>query len=265
MEYYNYDKINLNNGFLDKSCSCTYIINFNNNNNIIISKLEKYQPTKIAYIVSKKYNKNENLSNMYIDIFLHAQKNNYNNILILEDEFIFSKRILNNNITNEINKFIINREGEEYVYLLGCLPFMKFHYKNNTDIVILSMVNHYASIYSKAMQERIIAYSKEIYDWNLYINFNFRLYMYNEPLCYQLYQESENYKILNIYGISYIIKKINSLLDLDNNVEPGYSYYYTFSKLSGYLLIIFILSVLMVLYFGPRESYQYINNIFRNL
>ena len=57
-------------------------------------------------------------TNMFI--FDYANKENYNNILILEDDFIFTETILEKQVQNDINSFLLTNEIG--CYYLGCIP-----------------------------------------------------------------------------------------------------------------------------------------------
>ena len=117
---YTFKELNFNCGFLDDSCDITYIVHLEGNGRLenIYNQLSTYQPTKKVIILFnkgykkcnkklKEYIPRYDLIDCYITVFNHAK--NYNNILILEDNFIFSDKILDNNITNDINIFIFSR------------------------------------------------------------------------------------------------------------------------------------------------------------
>ena len=86
----------------------------------------------------------------------------------------------------------------------------------------------------------------------LYNNFN--NYMYNIPLCYQLFTETDNsnnwskdiYNNSNIilYNLTIIAKKIFKILNLDVKFEPGYSFFYNTSLILFYLSIVIIFIII---------------------
>ena len=97
MKLLNYEK-----GFLDDFVDCTYILHLENNGrfNNIMHQLSKNIPTKKIYIVYNKgfkkcnkilkiQNTTHNLVNFNLITINHSIRNNFNNILILEDDFIF--------------------------------------------------------------------------------------------------------------------------------------------------------------------------------
>ena len=110
---------NKKNGFMDNFVDATYIITMEENgrSDNIEQQLSMYTPTSKIYIAYNKGYKNCNkvlpkqityydLTDAYINIFDHSLKNNYNNILILEDDFMFYSKIKNKLILNQIKKFL---------------------------------------------------------------------------------------------------------------------------------------------------------------
>ena len=114
--------------------------------------------------------------------------------------------------------------------------------------------------YNKKIRESLII------DYNLnkiqlpidsYLFLNYRCYIYNEPLCYQLFPETENKKnwhlipdgSSNLFSTvgAIIVKKYVELYGLDKNVEPGYSILYKISLIITYLLILILLMILFII------------------
>jgi len=97
---YKYKTINYKYGVLDDSVDATYVIHLENNGRLdsVMEQINKYKPTKLIYIVFNKGYKNckkqdfinstvKDIIDANFNIFNHAKINNYNNILILEDDF----------------------------------------------------------------------------------------------------------------------------------------------------------------------------------
>jgi hypothetical protein len=116
---YRYEKILYKDGLFNKTIDATYIINLEGNGRLeyIMKQLEEYHPTNIVYIVFNKgfkkckkadfiINPPYDLVDANLNIFKHAKNNNYDNILILEDDFIFDDKILDPFHRNNVNKFI---------------------------------------------------------------------------------------------------------------------------------------------------------------
>lgn len=257
---YKFETIIFDKGFLDDSTDCTYIIHLEGNGRYkrILEQLHKYQPTKKIYILHnkgyKKCKKKEfitkppyDLIDAFLYIFKDANKKNYNNILILEDDFIFDKKINDKNNTDKINKFINKYNDKEIMYSLGVLPLLmiskeKIHYK-----VILSAGCH-SIVYNKNIRNKILKIKQEdIKDWDLHKIFRYNLYTYNEPLCYQIFPETENQKcwggnrIISLPGVLFL-----KLLKLDIKTNPGYQIMYFISKVILLIILIIILYKIII-------------------
>jgi hypothetical protein len=266
---YNFKKITYTNGLLDDAVDATYIIHLEGNGRYesILKQLELYQPTKIVYIVFNKGYKNcskdenivlpaHDLVDAFLTIFKHSngRSQNYGNILILEDDFIFSEKI--KDVSTQINvcTFLNNRKNQDFQYLLGCLPLMQFpstsdckHYRT------VASIGTHACIYSKTNRTQLLEIEQtKITDWDLYNCFNTQRYTYYEPICYQLFPDTENsnnwHKDNNIFHVfAKLTKKVMEFFKLDIQVEPGYSFFYIFSKIVFFLLF-FIFFFIIILF-----------------
>ena len=128
MEYknnncYKFKKITYTNGLLDDAVDATYIIHLEGNGRYegILNQLDLYQPTKVVYIVFNKGYKNcskgehiqlpaHDLVDAFLQIFKDAKHKNYENILILEDDFIFSEKIKDTTTRVNICTFLNNHK-----------------------------------------------------------------------------------------------------------------------------------------------------------
>ena len=233
----------------------TYIIHLENNGRLdsVKEQLNKFRPTKSVYILHnkgyRKCKKDDYINTPPLDlvdafwhIFKDAQQKNFNNILILEDDFMFNERIRDIKVQQNIMDFIRNRNYD--VYSLGLLPFLQSAYNNTTNICLLGGGTH-AMIYSRDCINKVLHDDKRsIKDWDLYIATK---YVYNEPLCYQLFPETENQKHWeNDIGVRTQKYTINKL-KLDVQVEPGYSIMYAVSRgLYGLCIIVIVLLFITV-------------------
>jgi hypothetical protein len=265
MEPYKFKKIIFNNGFLNESCDATYIIHLEGNGryNDIQKQLLEYNPTNIIYILfNKGYKKSKkkpfiinsmlDLVDANIEIFNHAKKKKYNNILILEDDFIFSEKIKEKNHQNNINTCINKLKNKKFLYTLGCfpaffIPYNLYNYKTYSG-------GTHAVIFSKKSREEILKIDQQkIKDWDI-INRNImNKYTYYIPLCYQLItdtENSQNWGYDNIFNkiIAKIILFTVKIIKLDKQVEPATSICYTYSKLLLYSIIIIIIYFIYSLY-----------------
>ena len=220
-----------------------------------------YQPTKIVYILFNKGYKNckkdniqfpaHDLVDAFLQIFKDAKYKNYENILILEDDFIFSEKIKYVSTIVNVCTFLNNHKNKNFQYLLGCIPFIKIPYTfdGNHFKSIVSLGTH-ACIYSKKNREEILKKEqKNINDWDIYNFYYSRRYTYYEPLCYQLFPESDNSKNWGksnyiLYLLSNIIKTIFKLFKLDIQLEPGYSFFYIFSKIILFIILFLIFFII---------------------
>ena len=249
---YDYEEYIFDNALLD--VDATYIIHLEGNGKYesIIDQLHKFPISKKVYIVlNKGYKKCKkhpaitkstlDLIDAYLEIFEHAK--NRENILILEDDFMFDNKILDPFHRNNINQFI--KKDLDFVYYIGVLPIILLPYDYYNSKVILSIGSH-SVIYSKKFRDKV-RYSKAINDWDAYLKLH-NGYAYYTPLCYQLFPDTENAKhwgdhniILYILGLfaRFFIKIVN----LDKSIA-AYSYFYFVSKL-WILLFLFIIWILL--------------------
>jgi len=260
---YTFKKIKYNKGLLDNAVDATYIIHLDGNGRYddIMNQLENYHPTKEVYIIFnkgyKKCSKDEHIKlpaldlvDAFLQVFKHAKNQNYNNILILEDDFIFDDKIKKESIQHDICSFLNNNKNKDYQYFLGCVPSIQFPYTLDFKhfINICSLGTH-AVIYTKQNRERLLNVNqKDMIDWDYYSCYYSRRYMYCEPLCYQLFPDTENSKTWGtssyfLYILTQIVKKMFKMFKLDIQPEPGYSFFYMFSKIFPFILLILILVI----------------------
>lgn len=266
---YKFKKYIFNDG-LFKNVDATYIIHLENNGRLksIENQLSLYHPTNIIYIVYNKGYK-KCIKDKYIDkspldlidaffkIFNDAKLKNYKNILILEDDFIFNEKINDKelNISHHIDNFLSKKKHEEFIYYIGCIPYLQSNFLNLSynNILYLSTGTH-SCIYSNKFINNILNKDKEkIIDWDVYLNFNYKRYIYYMPLCYQLFPETENSRhwSRDNFILKYIVNfqfYIIKILKLDKKIEPGYTIMYIFSKVFFILIIILIIYLIIKIY-----------------
>ena len=234
-------------GLLD--IDATYIIHLENNGRLdsVKAQLNKFQPTKNVFILHnkgyRKCTKEEyinipalDLIDAFLYIFKDAQEKDYKHVLILEDDFIFNDMIRDKMVRQNIMNFINRRNYD--IYALGRIPALQKAYDNNTSISLYGGGTH-AMIYSRDCIDKTLQIDRKgIEDWDAFTGDTFRIYMYNEPLCYQLFPETENQKFWgkNLFGT--IKLKLIKLLKLDTQFEPGYSIAYIMSTILYGLCVI---------------------------
>ena len=279
-ECYKFKKYTFNDG-LFKNVGATYIIHLENNGRLksIENQLSLYHPTNIIYIVYNKGYK-KCIKEQYIDkapldlidafynIFNDAKIKKYENILILEDDFIFNEKINDKklNISYNIDNFLNTKKHEEFIYYLGCIPYLQSNLLNlNYNNTLYLSTGTHSCIYSTKFINNILNKDKKkIIDWDVYLNFNYKRYIYYIPLCYQIFPETENSKHWSRGGVllKYIVKFqffIKQLLRLDKQIEPGYTIMYIFSKVF-FILIIILIIYLIIKIFGLFSNKKNIMN-----
>jgi hypothetical protein len=257
-------------GYLDNSIDATYIIHLEGNQKRlknIHTQINKYPVTKLNYILfNKGYTKcNKNLPQQlpavdlidaFLTIFKDAKEKKYDNILILEDDFFYDENIKNKKIQDEINTFLNMNKHKEFMYYLGCIPYLQLPLSTHNRL-LLSTGTH-ACIYSNPLYEKIL--NKDVYscfshlltpDWDYYCNRYVIRYTYYKPLCYQLFPDTKNSKEWkkNFFNFGFLIKYILDGLFLNKQIYPGYNYCYLISKLQTILFILLLCFILIrVLY-----------------
>jgi hypothetical protein len=272
---YTFVEYNFNEGLFDKTIDATYIIHLENNGRFesVIKQLEEYKPTKKVYILfNKGYNckkeilgcKNKNLNVIYdlihsnLTIMEHSNKNNYNNILVLEDDFIFNKKIKNKDIIDDINNFIYENNNLNFLYYIGGLPIFSIPVKRNHYKPIFIATLH-SCIFSRKAREYLLINKKNIYetenhlDMYLSVNFNINRYHYKYPLCYQIFPNTNSQNQWKFSKnktknkiIKFLFLKSIKLIKLDTQYEPGFSIIYSFSKL------LFLFFIIIIIYFFKK-------------
>ena len=236
----------------DNIVDATYVIHLENNGRYesVMDQIKRFNICKKTYILFNKGFKNcrkpkhivssiEDITDSYIQIFKHAENFKYNNILILEDDFMFSPTI--KKYIGDIEQFFDYHNGKNFIYSLGLVPFIMIPY----------MKNHYrtygggmhAIIYTKNSRRHILNDQNKIVDIDEYKILNVTNYTYYKPLCYQLSPITENsknwgkdnwfFKYIGILAIK--VAKYNGI---DKKVEPGYSRFYMCSKILFYVIIL---------------------------
>ena len=255
MSCYTFENRNYTNGIFN--VDATYIIHLENNGRYenINNQLSKLSPSNKVYILRNKgyvcknniniNNSTDDLIDAYLTVLNDAKIKNYENVLILEDDFIFDERLHDKTHQTNINKFLKIHNNSDYVFILGCLPLLQVPY-NSTTYKGFSLGTH-SIIYSKSIIDKIVKDTKKINDWDLYIKTKYAWdnYIYYTPLCYQLFPDTENssnWGIHNpiLYVLSYVLKIIIKICGIDKNIEPGYTIFYILSKLLFFILIYLI-------------------------
>ena len=270
---YKFEKNNYEKGILDNSVDATYIIHLKDNGrlNHIQEQLKEYQPTKTVYIVFnqgfKKCEKKlieqvsyQDLTDAFLQCFKHANEHNYDNVLILEDDFIFNPKIKDEKNITCVNDFLNKKKNEEFIYYLGCNPIIIVTYSYNLkQYKSYKSCSMHAIIYSKKARNKTL--NLQLKHWDVIIENGIpNRYLYYIPLCYQTYPNTENkltWSNKDNVLVSYSKNAIISFLNLDVSPEPGFSIIYFISKMlcSITLIVIFII-LLYILYSIIYANYK---------
>ena len=277
---YNFEKLNYESGFLDTNIDVTYIIHLENSGRYdnILKQLEKYKPTKIVYILlNKGYSKCNkvgikssyaDLTDSYLQIFKHAQQQNFGNILILEDDFIFSEKIKEKEHITNVNNFLEKKSGDNFIYFLGAIPWLLVPYDSYNFRCMLSTGTH-SVIYSKSHRDDFLEnFNRKmlVTDWD--VNYNINLtsrFIYYTPLCYQVFGSTENSKqskfqnkylsFLSDLFTYFNYNIIFRILGMDKNPEPGYSILYFYSKFIFYMGLLFLIYLPFLIVYSIKNFY----------
>lgn len=257
---------------LFENIEATYILIMENSRyeNDVKKQLQQYKPTCNVHI---QYNKGfkkcekyycgnkkkitktyQDLAHAYINAFKDAKKNGYKQVLILEEDFIFSSDFNNSAHIKTINRFLPSMTRNKYMLSLGCAPIMTIKHTPEIRKCILSLGTH-AIIYPDTLYTEIIQDCNSIEDIDVYLNTK-KKYMLHKPLVYQIYNETENRANWG-EQFGYIVRLINTFfssmilafLELDTKEEPGTS---TLYKCNVYLYdfilpLIFIILMLHII------------------
>jgi hypothetical protein len=258
-ECYSFKEINHNIGLLDEIIDCTYVIHLEGNNRLeqIYYQLDKYNLSKKILILFnkgfKKCTKNIKTpatdlieSNFYI--FEHAKNNNYNNILILEDDFILDEQIKNKKHIKNIKNFFNKKKNESFIYSLGSLPIFSIplYYDEYTWYSPHALTTH-AVIHTKKFRENILNIGlTEIIEkdmgWDNKLLAN--SYFYYKVLAYQTIEDTDNKKMWSFP----ILNKLINILKLDTQPKFGFRFVNYLSKLLFILLLLIFILLIFIIY-----------------
>jgi len=280
-DLYFFEEIKKKSGLLDKCIDATYIIHLEGNKerrSNIINQMKLYNITQKTIILNNKgFNKCKkklraqtpvcDLIDCYIQIFKNAEEKDYNNILILEDDFIFNKKIKDQEVIDQLTEFINTQSSKNnnFIYLLGTVPYLQLPslFQNHSKVFITT--GTHSSIYSKQFRKNILDIKDPqdtINDWDLYTNFYCQYttrYIYKDPLCYQLFYETENFNSWKSFlNLKYLLIAIFKILNMDKNGEPGFSFFY---KLSKMIYLFIIISIYSIIFFIAKTISLFINQL----
>jgi len=258
-----YDYIHFDNGILDNIIDAVYVILLKKSHrtSAVYRQINEYKLSKNNFIqINEKFTEcevslNKQLPSEHIiyntvNILKHANNNNFNNILVFQDDFILDREIKDKEVINDLEVFINNNDFS--IYYIGCLPIIFNPFEQKHHKSIFSVANH-SVIYSKYARDILIhnynknnTFTIEWYKINLPIYklddiyYNFILnnkYFYHKPLCYQVFEETDNKKQWTNSSIDFVF----NIMKLDKDPEYGFHLFYKISFILNILVIFFIL------------------------
>ena len=256
----------------------TYIIHLEGNGRYehIEKQLQTYHPTKLVYVLlNKGFKKCEkdkridksplDLVDAFLTIFKDANEKKYENIIVLEDDFIFDEKILDKTHSTSIETFLKEKQGNLFAYYLGTLPILQISMNTEHNRVFLSGGTH-ACIYPCAFIKHMVENVKQetITDWDGYLNFsNYTRYKYHTPLCYQLFPQTENqtnwghenpiFRYISKKGIECI-----KIMKLDTNIYPGYDIFEFTSKFIFWFIVFTLIIVNLVVNYFTYKNFKWL-------
>jgi hypothetical protein len=250
---YRYELIENKKGMFDNYVDMAYILTMEESSrrDHYMNQIEKYIPHKTITIQYNKGFKKSNkklykqdsvhdLNDAYYHVFLNALKNNYKNIIVFEDNFIFDNTI-NQYIVDNIGQFIKN--NPYHLYHLG--PSFHISMPNITSLSHLKsyiLFSSHAVIYNR---DYIYHYIKKyeigfkLQTDHIWSGLNILKYAYYKPLCFQIYEDTEN---RDNWICSNIAIKIINLLKLDKQYKPGFTILNIISYIVSFHLIYIFLT-----------------------
>ena len=273
---YYYQTIHLEESSLD--IDAVYVLTMENSERLEKIKKELYlhKPGKVVMIqinkgfrnCSKRLCKDStedidvsymDISHAYLNAFKNAVNNQYKNVLILEDDAIFSKEYYNADNLKIINEFIPKLDAKQSLFALGLVPWISLYNSNGIRRSVAASGIH-ATIFPISVMKKIISDCNNIRDMDMYVNLNCARYFSHNPLISQTFPQTENSNNWgNDYGfLGVVIRTILGiffwLMGLDKSPEPGTTYIYNMNKIIYDVLM--PLLIVYMLYLNITKIYR---------
>lgn len=260
MKCFSFKELNFKNGIFNESIDCSYIIHLEDNKNRLKNikiQLNKFKPNNKIFIYNNKGFKkcekklykqqtNFDIIHSYIEIFKHAKLNNYNNIFIFEDDFIFDRLFLKEDII-KINDFCNENKHKYFTLSLGILPII-YYPKNYYFKKVLLGVSMHNTIYSKDTRNYLlnkVDLINKVGDWDVFNNTLLCRYFYYKPLIYQRFEDTENRKNWPLYDvIKYFAIKYIKFIDFNFHPKRAFYIHYKLSMIFNIFLVLLIISII---------------------
>lgn len=255
---YYYEEFHITRGNLDPSIDCTYVLIMHKSprkeqiyQNVVKSNITTRTVFQYNYGYKKcdknlrKEGPNYDLEDAVKTVFKHALDRGYNRILVLEDDCQFDERVLDREVIDDLNTFLIEKNPK--VYNLG--PTISV----SSPIDILGKRKHHLLLYNNASHAMIYneEYMRHAIDANFMLghadfetNRHMSKYTYHKPLAYQIVERTENAKEGWGYAWNFLDTFVVRPTGIDKQVQPGYD---ILKRNNDYLsLLIFVALVLLI-------------------
>jgi len=247
--------INFDKGLFDSFVDITYVITLRGSSRkaSILNQINKFKPTKKVIIVEntpfKHCNKDicgKPVNKTSLDL-IHANRyiwkisQGYNNILVLEDDAIFSERLLKKpEIIQDIRDFILLKNPLSYS--LGSIHIISSMLGSHRKL--LAKGGAHAMIHSKIARKTLLDkcdYAADDIDFHT----SFDTWGYKETLVGQVFEETANSKNW-IFGLTSFIQPVLYYFTKDDSIS-GINNMNTIFWILQLLIIIFILKEIAIL------------------
>lgn len=255
---YRFESMSFEHGIYDDFVDCTYIIHLEGNGRKerVLKEIRKTPITRTTIILNNKgyrgcektlieqapYN---DLTDAFLQCFKHAKENGHKNILVLEDDFIFDAKIKDPENINRVSRFVQSKAGEEFVYFIGAMPIVLFPTSDFHNYRAVKTMTTHSIIYSEKLIQRWETLNLEHKHWDVIIDKNVpNRYIFEKPLCYQTFPETENKKTWSEKDFSPVIGwfKNGFIRAFGMDVDPvaGFAFAYAFAKMLPWILVAFV-------------------------
>jgi hypothetical protein len=270
MQCYYYKTLYFKSGIFDDIIDCTFILTLENSSRDPIKKIKEIPTSKTVIIQYNKGYKNCkknileektycDLSDAYYKVFNFANNNNMKNILVLEDDFIFDKKIKTKNVLRDIKNLYSNKPVNifqlgtvGYVLDLDSILYKKYNcfklfYCGLAHAVIYSQ--EFRNVYMKSYQKLNKCKHFDTYLNKFYVN---NIYTYRTPLAYQILHKTDNSDTWKeVYG-SFIEKFVHFFIkyfNLDKNTKEWKRLYAILYMLNVFFYVIIVILIILFIKF----------------
>jgi hypothetical protein len=269
---YNFERLEFeSSGVFDSFIDATYIMTMEGSvrSKEVYKKLKEFYPTSLVFISHNKGFKKckkilyeqkipYDVINSYYNVFNHSRKNNFNNILLLEDDFEFDTEVMNANMVYDIKTFFDKNKKRTFFYNLGGLPIL-LQYPFMIDMCHYKMLQTFPShciIYNRNIQHEILKNvyypTEKVEFFDLWITKKFESYIYKYPCCYQVFPDTEQSQLWSNPFSKFVIRSTN----LHKKSKPGYRILFFTILIINYLFYFIIFgSILFIIIYSILRNF----------